>query len=85
MPVPVNGVIGVGVDTCLPPAGQSLRLSCQTTPVSRPVTWETFDGSTIVGSEFVDVTGAGEYTCLSSDGCGQTVNASSEVFSEFNN
>ena len=79
---PQGGVLTVGADTCLPPAGdEPLRLRCQTIPTTN-VAW-TLGGSLISTNEFIDVTNAGEYTCSASDGCGQTLTATSEVLRKY--
>ena len=78
---PSGNVLTVGANTCLPPAGQSLRIRCQTTPIV-PVMW-TLNSNLVTGNEFVDVTSAGTYTCSATDNCGRSVNASSEIIGNY--
>ena len=71
------GTITIGADTCAPSSGESLRIRCQTTPTI-PVSW-TLDGNSVAGSEFINVSGAGTYTCAGTDSCGNALNSSSNI------
>ena len=78
---PNGNVLTVGADTCLPPAGQSLCIKCQNTPIV-PVMW-TLNSNPVTGSEFVDVISAGTYTCLATDNCGKSTNARSKIIGNY--
>ena len=78
---PSGNVLTVGADTCLPPAGQSLSIRCQTTPTV-PVMW-TLNSNPVTENEFVDVISAGTYICSATDNCGKSSNASSEIIGNY--